>query len=64
MIIRHPVIRIDADGSETRYKSIYAAAKELRPDNHQSAQRNIQSALAGRSHTAFGYRWRYAEVET
>jgi hypothetical protein len=52
----HPVIRVDADGMETRYDSVAEAARTL-----QVSRSCIHTACTGRNKTGAGYKWRYAE---
>lgn len=52
----HAVIRIDADGTETRYDSVADAARAL-----EVSRSCIHTVCTGRNKTGAGYKWRYAE---
>lgn len=51
----NPVIRIEADGSETRYDSVADAARSL-----NASRSCIHSVCTGKNKTGAGYKWRYA----
>lgn len=51
----NPVIRIDADGSETRYDSVADAARSL-----NVSRSCVHSVCTGKKKTGAGYKWRYA----
>jgi hypothetical protein len=52
----HPVIRIDADGVETRYDSVADAARAL-----GVSRWTIHTVCTGKKNVGAGYKWRYAE---
>ena len=52
----HAVIRIDADGAETRYDSVADAARAL-----EVSRSCIHTVCTGKNKTGAGYKWRYAE---
>lgn len=52
------IIRIDKDGNEKLYEKIYLAAEEF-----CGSTQNICAALSGKSKTAYGYRWKYADPQ-
>lgn len=51
----NPVIRIDADGVETRYDSVSDAARSL-----NASRSCVHSVCTGKKKTGAGYKWRYA----
>jgi hypothetical protein len=51
----HAVIRIDADGTETRYDSVADAARALGINRS-----SVHTVCTGRNKTGAGYKWRYA----
>jgi hypothetical protein len=52
----HPVIRIDEDGTETRYDSVADAGRAM-----NGCRTGIHQCCNGKSKTAHGYKWRYAK---
>jgi len=52
----NPVIRIDADGTETRYDSVADAARAL-----GVSRWTIHTVCTGKKNAGAGYKWRYAE---
>ena len=52
------IIRIDDEGNEQRYASVAEAAEDC-----CGKKDNIRAAAHGRSKSAYGYRWKFAEEE-
>jgi hypothetical protein len=52
----HAVIRIDADGTETRYDSVAGAARAL-----EVSRSCIHRVCTGKAKIGAGYKWRYAD---
>ena len=52
------VVRIGGDGSRKQYKSITIAAKE-----NGTTRENIKANLRGRSKSAVGFKWEYADAK-
>ena len=57
-----PVIGIAPDGKETYYPSMTVAARSVGGSPSTKGGGHIWSCLRGTKEKAFGYRWRYAEV--
>lgn len=56
-----PVERLSGDGTIKRYKSMEAAALELRNTSNPKAQRSTITRACNHNYYAYGYKWRYCE---